>query len=109
MAKTRAKKIDKDLLSRVRSLGPRKSRVRKNLARRVADAVRHSPRSAPKAGRKRVGDLQGAVAEIQDRIRGGPEKRRAAAKKAARTRQARARKRSEAAKKGARTRAKSRA
>ena len=42
-----AKKRDKDLFKRMRSLGVRKSR-----AREVAEAVRNSPKAAPKAARK---------------------------------------------------------
>jgi hypothetical protein len=64
MAQTR---IDKELFDRIRKLGVRKSR-----AREVADAVRNSPKNAPKAARKTTSDLQGAAAEIQDRINGGP-------------------------------------
>ena len=95
-----AKKRDKDLFKRMRSLGVRKSR-----AREVAEAVRNSPKAAPKAARKAAGDLSGAVVEIQDRMNHGPQKRREAAKKAARTRKRNAESRSKAAKKAARTRA----
>jgi hypothetical protein len=94
-------KIDKDLFERMRDLGVRKSRARK-----VADAVRNSPKKAPKPARKAIADLQGAVAEIQDRMNGGPAKRKAAAKKAAQTRKLKAKRRSDAAKKAAKTRAK---
>ena len=94
-------KIDKELFDRIRKLGVRKSR-----AREVADSVRNSPKHAPKAARQAMADLQGAAGEIQDRINGGPAKRKAAAKKAAQTRKAKARKRSDAAKKAAKTRAK---
>src|SRR5207253_2167153 len=73
---------------------------------RSAEPLRASPKKAPKAARSAIADLQGAAAEIQDRLRGGPQKRSAAAKKAARTRQHEARKRSAAAKKAARSRAK---
>jgi hypothetical protein len=101
MAKT---KTDKDLFNRIRKLGVRKSRVRK-----VADAVRNSPNQAPKAARQAMADLQSATAEIQDRLNGGPAaKRRAAAKKAARTRKAKAKARSDRAKNVARSRAMSR-
>jgi hypothetical protein len=99
-----ATKIDEELFDRIRKLGVRKSR-----AREVADAVRNSPKAAPKAARKTMADLQGAVGEIQDRLSGGPEKRRAAAKKAAKTRKAKAKDRSDRAKKAAKTRAKARA
>ena len=93
------KKIDKQLFERMRSLGVRKSR-----AREVAEAVRNSGKSAPKAARNAIADLSGAVGEIQDRVSGGT-KRKAAGKKAARTRKLKAKRRSEAAKKGARTKA----
>ena len=52
-----------------------------------------------------MADLSGAVVEIQDRLNHGPEKRKAAAKKAARTRKQKAKRRSQSAKKAARTRA----
>ncbi len=96
-----ATKIDNDLFKRMRDLGVRKSRAKK-----VAEAIRNSPKKAPKPARKAIADLQGAAYEIQDRIQGGPQKRKAAAKKAARTRKLKAKKRSESAKKGAKTRAK---
>ena len=96
-----AKKRDKDLFKRMRSLGVRKSRVRE-----VAEGVRNSPKAAPKAARKAAGDISGAVVEIQDRLNHGPQKRREAAKKAARTRKRNAESRSKAAKKAARTRTK---
>jgi hypothetical protein len=92
--------MDKKLFKQIRSLGVRKSR-----ARDVAEAVRNSPTSAPKAARRVANDLSGAVVEIQDRLNHGPEKRKAAAKKAAATRKQKAKRRSEAAKKAARTRA----
>jgi hypothetical protein len=96
-----ATKIDKELFDRMRKLGVRKTRAAK-----VAEAVRNSPKAAPKAARKTMADLQGAVGEIQDRINGGPEKRRAAAKKAAKTRKAKAKARSDRAKKAAKKRQK---
>ena len=92
-----AKKMDKALFDRMRSLG-----VRKSTARDVAQSVRNSGK---KTARKAVADLSGAAAEIQDRIKGGPAKRKAAGKKAARTRKLKAQRRSAAAKKGARKRA----
>lgn len=94
-------KRDTDLFDRLRSLG-----IRKSTARKVSESIRNSNRPAPKAARKAIADLTGAVAEVQDRIDQGPQKRRAAAKKAARTRAKKAAKRSESAKKAARTRAK---
>ena len=99
-----AAKMDKDLFDRMRSLGVRKSR-----AKEVAEAVRNSSKAAPKAARRAIADLSGAVVEIEDRLNHGPEKRKAAAKKAARTRKQNALKRSQSAKKGARTRARARA
>jgi hypothetical protein len=92
--------MDKKLFKQIRSLG-----VRKSHAREVAEAVRNSPKSAPKRARRVVGDLSGAVVEIQDRLNHGPEKRSAAAKKAAATRRKKAKRRGESAKKAARTRA----
>ena len=99
MAKKRKK--DEELFERLRDLGMRKSRARK-----VSEALRNSSRIAPKAARRAIADLTGAAAEVQDRINKGPQKRKEAAKKAARTRAKKARKRSESAKKAARTRAK---
>jgi hypothetical protein len=88
-----AKTIDKQLFSRLRSGGVRK-RVARELAK--ADGTR---------GSKAIGELRKLVEELEDRARGGPQKRRAAAKKAAATRKRRATARSTAAKKAARTRA----
>ncbi|HEY1855195.1 MAG TPA: hypothetical protein VGG40_11455 [Solirubrobacterales bacterium] len=96
-----AKKRDEDLFKRLRDLGVRKSRARK-----VSESLRNSNRNAPKAARRAIADLTGAAAEVQDRINKGPQKRKEAAKKAAKTRAKNARNRSESAKKAARTRAK---
>jgi hypothetical protein len=52
-----------------------------------------------------MADLSSVVGDVGDRLRHGPEKRSAAARKAARTRKRKANKRSEAAKRGARTHA----
>jgi hypothetical protein len=93
-----ATKIDTDLFKRIREAGVKKSRAKK-----VAKSVQNK---TPKQAQKAIADLQGAVAQIQDRIQRGPEKRQAAAKKAAATRRRNALKRSTAAKKAARTRAK---
>lgn len=98
MAKSKSR--DQRLYRRMRKLG-----VRKGPAKSVAEAINSGGKAAPKAARKVSGDLAGAVAEIQDRISGGPQKRKAAAKKAARTRKQKAKKRSDSAKKAARTRA----
>jgi hypothetical protein len=51
-----------------------------------------------------VAGLRDLVGELEDRVQGGPAKRKAAAKKAARTRKAKAAKRSASAKKAARSR-----
>ncbi len=99
MAKKKQK--DEDLFDRLRDLGMRKSRARK-----VSESLHNSSRKAPKAARRAIADLTGAAAEVQDRIKQGPQKRKKAAAKAAKTRKKNARKRSDAAKKGARTRAK---
>jgi hypothetical protein len=95
------KKKDEDLFDRLRDLGMRKSR-----AREVSKSLHNSTRKAPKAARRAIADLTGAAAEVQDRISQGPQKRKRAAEKAARTRAKNAKKRSASAKKGARTRAK---
>jgi hypothetical protein len=98
----KSKKKDEDLFDRLRALG-----VRKGTARNASEAIRNSSKPAPKAARRAVGDLMGAVTELQNEMNQVPQKRRAAAKKAARTRAKKAEKRSEAARKAARTRAKS--
>jgi hypothetical protein len=96
-----AKKKDEEAFARLRALGIRKSRARK-----VSESLHSSTRKAPKAARRAIADLTGAAAEVQDRISQGPQKRKQAAEKAARTRAQKARKRSKSAKKSARTRAK---
>jgi hypothetical protein len=77
--------------------------VRKKFADQIARAV--SGAAKPKTARKAVSELTSVVAEIDDRLRGGPEKRSASARKAARTRKLKAQRRSQAAKRGARKRA----
>ena len=94
-------KPDKKLYDSLRSSG-----VRKKVAERVSEALPKSGSSKSKPARKAVADLSSAVDEIKDRVKGGPEKRSAAARKAARTRKAKAAKRSAAGKKAARTRSK---
>lgn len=100
MAKT---KLDQELFDRMRATG-----LRRRAARVIAESAARvdARRKPPKAARKAIADLKGLVEEIEDRATGGPTKRKAAARKAARTRQSKAEKRSAAAKKGARTRAK---
>jgi hypothetical protein len=85
----------------------RASGLRKKTADRLASAVGRGSSKSQKAVSGAVKDLRGLVSELEDRARGGPAKRKAAAKKAANTRKRKAAKRSQAAKKGARTRARS--
>ena len=92
---------DKDLFDTLRANG-----LRKKTASTLADAFGRVDGSPPgKAGRKAVSDLKAVVSELEDRAKGGPAKRQAAAKKAAATRKRKANQRSAAAKKAARTRA----
>lgn len=91
-------KREKELSKSLRARG-----VRKGLARKVARATDGA--GSPKIARRAMADLASVVAEIQDRLQHGPQKRSAAAKKAARTRKQKARRRSKAAKRAARTRA----
>lgn len=93
-------KRDDELFKSLRARG-----VRKKIAGEISRAT--SVGGSPKVARKAMADLASVVGEVQDRLRGGPEKRSAAAKKAALTRKRKAQKRSAAAKKGARTRARS--
>jgi uncharacterized sporulation protein YeaH/YhbH (DUF444 family) len=83
--------------------------LRKRVARSLADATGRANRGTPKGVKKVVSDLRALASEIEDRATGGPAKRKAAAKKAAATRQRKAKQRSAAAKKAAKTRAKARA
>jgi hypothetical protein len=82
--------------------------VRKKAARLIAQAT-DGRRKPSKRAQSALNDLKALVEQAQDRVSGGPAKRKAAAKKAAATRRSNALKRSTAAKKGARTRAKNRA
>jgi len=82
--------------------------LRKKVAEQVASAVGRAPgRKPPKAVLNLVGDLRKLTSDLEDRITGGPAKRKASAKKAANTRKRAAAKRSTSARKGAQTRAKS--
>ena len=81
--------------------------VRKKAARLIAQAT-DGRRKSNKQARGILGDLGKLVDQAEDRIAGGPAKRKATAQKAAATRKRNALKRSTAAKKGARTRAKAR-
>jgi len=93
-------KRDEDLFKSLRARG-----VRKKIAGELSRATRGG--ASPKVARKAVADLASVVGEVQDRLRGGPEKRSAAARKAAKTRKLKAKRRSGAAKKAARTRSRS--
>ena len=82
------------------------------IRRKVADTLAAGV-SAARPGRKPakrvdrvIAELKSVTAEIEDKVKGGPAKRKAAGKKAAATRKRNAAKRSTAAKKAARTRAK---
>jgi hypothetical protein len=94
-------KVDRDLFQTLRDNG-----LRKKTASSLAEAFNKVDGSPPgKAGRKAINDLKTVVEELEDRAKGGPAKRQAAAKKAAATRKRKANQRSQAAKKAARTRA----
>jgi hypothetical protein len=100
-----AKRKDTELFDRLRAGG-----LRKRVAGTVAGAVGTTRRGKPpKRVDRVVSELRSLAAEIEDRAKGGPAKRKAAAKKAAATRRRNAAKRSRAAKKAARTRAKAKA
>ena len=91
-------KTDKKLTKSLRARG-----VRRSVADEMARAL-HG-RAKPRTAHRALAELSSVVEEMQDRLRGGPEKRSAAAKKAARTRKLKAQKRVRAAKRGARSRA----
>ena len=92
---------DADLFDKLRARG-----LRKSAASNLAKAFGKADRSPPSRGaRKAVTELRSLVDDLEDRVKGGPAKRQAAAKKAAATRKRKANQRSAAAKKAARTRA----
>ncbi|HYH89786.1 MAG TPA: hypothetical protein VEX67_11165 [Solirubrobacteraceae bacterium] len=94
---------DTDLFDKLRARG-----LRKSAANNLAKAFGKGHSSPPSRGAKRaVAELRSVVNDLEDRARGGPAKRKAAAKKAAATRKRKANQRSAAAKKAARTRARS--
>jgi hypothetical protein len=97
MAKT---KQEKKLYSRMRSGG-----VRKKVARELTElsASVKGGKQAPKPLRETVKRLEQTVSELRDHVGRGD--RKAAARKAARTRKAKKQKRSASARKGARRRA----
>ena len=89
------------LFERLRANG-----LRKRVARDLSQALSAAGGSGPsKAAQGRITELRKLVADLEDRAKGGPAKRQAAAKKAAATRKRKAHQRSQAAKKAARTRA----
>ena len=90
-------KQEKKLVNSLRKRG-----LRKSTAVDVVKATNGAAKS--KAARRVVTDLSSVVDELRDRMREGPEKRSAAARKAAKTRKRKARARSQAAKRGARKR-----
>lgn len=87
--------------------------LREKVAERLSGVVgspkKTATRRTPKAVTKVASEIRELAGTIEDRAKGGPGKRSAAAKKAAATRKAAAAKRSASAKKGARTRAKAKA
>jgi hypothetical protein len=99
MAKT---KPNKKLYSRMRASG-----VRKKVARELSRLPGHvsGGKKAPKPIREAVNRLEATVGELKDHSRRGD--RKAAARKAARTRRGKAESRRRAARKGARKRSKS--
>ena len=94
-------RLDRELYKRVRDSG-----VRKRVARTVAEAAGQADSRTPKALNDAAKGLRSVAAELEDRAKGGPAKRKRAAQKAVRTRRTKAAERSRAAKKGAKTRAK---
>jgi len=94
-------RLDEELYKRVRDSG-----VRKRVARTIAEAAGKADSRTPTALNDAAKSLRSIAAELEDRAKGGPAKRKAAAQKAVRTRRAKSAKRSTAAKKAARTRAK---
>jgi len=94
---------DAELFDKLRARG-----LRKSAANNLSKAFGRAHSNPPSRGAKRaVAELRSLVDELEDRARGGPAKRKAAAKKAAATRKRKAKERSAAAKKAARTRARS--
>jgi hypothetical protein len=92
---------DQDLVDRLHASG-----IRTRTAELIADAT-DGRRKPAKQVRAVIKELSKALSDVEDRVKGGPAKRKAAAKKSALTRKRNAAKRSASAKKAARTRAKS--
>ncbi len=99
MAKTKTKP-DTKLYDKLRDSG-----VRKKVASQVADALPQKGNKKPSRAEKVADQLSAAADSIRDRTGGGSHKRKAAAKKAARSRKAKAAKRRSSARKGAKARA----
>jgi Skp family chaperone for outer membrane proteins len=95
-----AKSARDELFERLRVGG-----LRKSVAKRVADGLDGARGKAPQSVQSVIDDLKALTAELEDRAKGGPGKRQAAARKGAATRKRQAEQRSAAARKAARTRA----
>jgi hypothetical protein len=95
-------KQNKKLYTRMRESG-----VRKKIARQLSELPGHASggKRAPKPLRQAVDRLEATVVELKDHARRG--NRKAAARKAAKTRRGKADSRSRAARRGARKRSKS--
>lgn len=96
-------KQEQDLIDRLHARG-----IRKRSAKLIAGAT-DGRRKPAKQVKRTIAELRNIVDEAEDRVSGGPAKRKSAANKAAGTRKKNAQRRSAAAKKAAQTRAKSRA
>lgn len=96
MART---KSNKQLYGRLRDSG-----VRKNVAKRVAEALPAKGQKKPARAHRLADELSAAAEAIRERAGGGSRKRSNAAKKAAVTRKAKAAKRSGSAKRAAKAR-----
>jgi hypothetical protein len=79
--------------------------LRKRTAKVLSQATDRRRKPAKRVERS-LNDVKQAVAQVEDRLSGGPAKRKAAAKKGAATRKRNARRGSGTARKGSRTRAK---
>jgi hypothetical protein len=90
-----------DLVELLRARG-----LRKQVAKQLADATTSTRKRTPKQVLNVLAGLRKTADEVEDRISGGPAKRKAAAQKAAATRKRAAAKRSASAKKAAATRSK---
>jgi hypothetical protein len=96
-----AKSRTDELFERLHAQG-----LRKSTAKLLSQATDRRRKPA-KAVERSLNDVKRAVAHVEDRLSGGSDKRKAAAKKAAATRKRNAQRRSASAKKGARTRSQS--